>query len=406
MSATLDSQLVHVAPFAGLLFPEVLMPSTVSSARPDALARFASLSSESSVAVSSALPALVSAGQRCRATCRFGDPILNDGNRLANLLRHAHELDDWVRTVAEEFRLADLGSFVDGLISSAMATYNAAYNACIQIPKLDPRWKLLRFDPAGDGRMIEVRGDLATAKHILIYVPGMSNDMWSFTNNLRPRADILYDQMVAEAGNASDVAVITWLGYDTPDLDVGGFVEAAGSAPAKDGAKQLVADINDLRSNGVTGQITVVGHSYGSVVAGRAMRSGLDVDNVIVLGSPGMDAKNRQQLGSPKVNLYASATGRATTKTQQATDFARDVVINGVAPVIPVILVRPIGEVVTGGDYVAQAPVHGPDPTKPGFGAKVFPSNGSGHGAYFDEGSEGVENIAKIAVGKPPARVK
>ena len=45
----------------------------------------------------------------------------------------------------------------------------------------DPDRRFLLFDPAGDGRAAEVFGDLTTARHVAVVVPGMNNDLNNFT---------------------------------------------------------------------------------------------------------------------------------------------------------------------------------------------------------------------------------
>ncbi len=362
------------------------------------------------IADETALPALRATSaqtficaQRVKSSCHFGGSWLFDPSSVDRLLDSAHDLDVFVVDVSEQFRLADLGSLVGSMNAAATANYNTAVAAGVAVPSIGAGWQLLRFDTNDDGRVVEVRGDLKKAKHVVILVPGMTNDL-STVDAIRDRADRIYDEMAKQnGGKTDDIAVILWLGYNTPDNSPRGYVEATRSVPAKAGAQQLVHDVNMLRTHGMNAHVTVVAHSYGTVVAGQAMKQGLHVNDVISLGSPGMDASSRQQLGSPNVHLWATATGRPVTPLAETREAVRDIVV-GLA--INPFLARPVAEIVTGGDYVAQAPVHGPDPTKRGFGATVFPSSGGGHGAYFDDGSEGLENIGRIAVGKKPTRTR
>lgn len=75
----------------------------------------------------------------------------------------------------------------------------------------DERYRVLVFDPSGDGRMVVVQGDLANAPNVVVQVPGMSNDMSSFGGIMADGAR-LYG-----AAGPTDTAVVTWLGYDTPE---------------------------------------------------------------------------------------------------------------------------------------------------------------------------------------------
>jgi hypothetical protein len=212
------------------------------------------------------------------------------------------------------------------------------------------------FDPEGDGRVAEVLGDLTDADTVAVVVPGMTNDIANFdgvrTNaaNLQRHAD--------EIDPGTSHATIAWLGYDTPD-DLPG---AASGGPADTGADDLVGDAVEVDRVNPGARHTVVAHSYGSVVAGHAMTDGIDVDAVAVVGSPGMGPDDRDDLGSPDVDLFA---GRHQ------------------------------------GDVVPYAPAHGEDPSADGYGATFFATEVSGHSSYFDRGSVSLDNLTRIVLGQP-----
>ena len=81
--------------------------------------------------------------------------------------------------------------------------------------------------------------------------------------------------MRREAGG-EPVAVIAWLGYDTP-----GLAAAMRSDVAHSAAKQLVLDVAAIRNTYPGAHLSVVGHSYGSVVLGQAMKAGLDAPTAV-----------------------------------------------------------------------------------------------------------------------------
>lgn len=237
--------------------------------------------------------------------------------------------------------------------------------------------RYLRLDPRGDGRVVEVLGNLATAKHVVVLVPGMSNDIGNYRTSLRSKAVSLLAAMRSQTDD--DVAVISWLGYDTPGLD-----GASGSTVAMVAAQTLIADVAAIRRSYPTAHVTVVGHSYGSVVLGRAMRAGIGVPTAIAVGSPGMDADDRDELGSHATTLWAAKS--TTAISIRLLPFLH----------LPVPAIRI-------GDPVALAPVHGEDPSAKGFGARRFPVGDiGGHGEYFDPGTVSVRSIARIAVAQPP----
>jgi pimeloyl-ACP methyl ester carboxylesterase len=308
------------------------------------------------------------------------------------------QADQFLKRVATEFRQADLRAYVVALMPKGSNRY------------VIPGRTYLRVDARGDGRIVEVLGDLSTADHVVFLIPGMSNQADNYESQLRPKAVSLYDAMRAEVTPGEHVAVIAWLGYNTPDGDVKGTLDAASSDSAKRGADQLRKDINDLRAHGLKAHITVVGHSYGSVVAGVAMqtsgqtsgqtngqtngqaRSDFAVDDVVVVGSPGMNADTRAGLKSPNVRVWAGRTG-AIKLPGGFTTTGGNLPIGPLAPLIPI---------VRGADPVPYAPTHGPDPTTKRFGASLLPVDGRGHSGYFRPGSKSVRSIAKVAVGKAP----
>ncbi|CAN5767166.1 hypothetical protein BH24ACT4_BH24ACT4_18840 [soil metagenome] len=212
------------------------------------------------------------------------------------------------------------------------------------------------FDPSGDGQVAEVLGDLEAADTVAVVVPGITNDIANYRSlrgnavNLQRRAD--------EIDPGQTHATIAWLGYNTPN----DIPAAASSGPADTGAEALVGDITEVdRING-SARHTIVAHSYGSVVAGHAMTDGIDVDAVAVVGSPGMGPNDRDDLGSPDVDLFAGRHQR---------------------------------------DVVPYAPAHGEDPSADGFGATRFDTEVSGHSSYFERGSVSLDNLARIVIGQP-----
>jgi Alpha/beta hydrolase len=227
--------------------------------------------------------------------------------------------------------------------------------------------QFLLYDPAGDGKVVEVIGDLASAEHVAMFVPGMANDISDF-ESMRTRG-VNLQQAVAESGD-EDVASIIWLGYDPPDdprerlIDIVGTV---GSGPARAGGEDLppfVAGILADRDR----HLTVVSHSYGTIVAGYGLRNGVDAEDVIFAGSPGVDADTAAEL----------AHGYTPWAAQTEDDLIDNV---------------PNVRVLGGG--------HGRDPTDPAFGAEVFDTGtASGHSEYFKPGTESLRNIARIVTGR------
>ncbi len=223
---------------------------------------------------------------------------------------------------------------------------------------IDPSRQILLFDPTGDGRVAELFGDLETASQIAVIVPGITNKMDGFTDGLAGDGRSLF-------GASPTTAVIAWTGYDTPDIDLG----AASDAMARVGG-QLLASFLDGVSTLHDQPITVIGHSYGSLTTGHALRQGAQVENVVFLGSPGVGVDHVRDFPDGAAKRY----------------FA--------------------GEI--DGDVVATVEHHGDAPTDPDFGARSFDAGSSRdynpidrHSDYFNEGI-GLDNLATIVEGGEP----
>lgn len=224
--------------------------------------------------------------------------------------------------------------------------------------------RLLACDGDDDGRIVEELGDAATADHIAVVVPGNDNYLGNYFNQrraTRPRANgqtLLHTMEQVAPGER--VAVVVWVGYRTPR----GFGQAVSRRPALEGAEDLARLTEFLPRSA---RVTLVGHSYGTVVCGLALARSRAGD-CVALGSPGMGTRSRAGLGF-EGNLWA-ALGPA--------DWIR---------------FFPRGHVGEVG--------HGPSPLRPGYGARAFATGDiPGHCAYYRQGSESVRNIARIAVGR------
>ena len=93
---------------------------------------------------------------------------------------------------------------------TACRTPTPAWPSCSSFD--DPDRHFLLFDPEGDGRAAEVFGDLTSARHVAVVVPGMNNDLNNFTGGDAERV-----QHQASQFDPDQVATIQWLGYDTPE---------------------------------------------------------------------------------------------------------------------------------------------------------------------------------------------
>ncbi|MGY9067031.1 alpha/beta hydrolase [Streptomyces sp. CAS3] len=144
--------------------------------------------------------------------------------------------------------------------------------------------RILCYEPEfeGVGRMAVAIGDIETATHVAVLVPGMGSSPANFVELVRRARDV-HDEC-RRISPEVQVAVIAWQGYKAPrDFFQEGKGEVSDDKAAKDGSRLLNVDMAYWRAlwkNSAARtsaslppqpQITVNGHSYGTTVAGYAL---------------------------------------------------------------------------------------------------------------------------------------
>ncbi|ADB35895.1 protein of unknown function DUF1023 [Kribbella flavida DSM 17836] len=217
--------------------------------------------------------------------------------------------------------------------------------------------QFLHVDPDGQGRAVEVLGELDAAGNVAVLVPGMGNSLDTFRDQ-SDRGNLIQQ----EAGPGT--AVVVWLDYPSPpDIPA-----AISPAPAQEAGPQLakfLAEVDGIKP--VTAKLTVIGHSYGSVVTGYALRAGARADRVVLTGSPGagrgVDAA--AELVPPGTSLYVER-----------------------AP----------------GDVVSYTQWHGPDPANYSDAVRMATNAPGadpvrGHDEYYRTNTESLRNIGRVIRG-------
>lgn len=225
--------------------------------------------------------------------------------------------------------------------------------------------QILLYQP-DDHRVAVVFGDLATAAHLAVLVPGCGTTVDNFSADVAGRAHNLFQ--AASSVATGGVAVVAWLGYDAPPMSQG---ERA--RPAQDGSRAL-ADLLAGLGRRTDSTLTLVGHSYGTLVVGKAMAFKPAVNDIVLLGSPGTGVDRASDLPLPASgNVYAEE-------------------------------IR--------GDPVGRFEWFGIEPTSGSFGGVRLTTNAPGqvpigggvdahaHSQYFVQGSEALANIAFVVAGR------
>jgi uncharacterized protein YukE len=250
---------------------------------------------------------------------------------------------------------------------------------------------LLSFDPHGDGRAVIALGDPTRAAAIGVVVPGMDNTLANVANplrnaiNLRRTSDDLAGRAVTDR-----TSVVAWLGYDSPNITQVPFDDKA-----RAGAPALVGFVDELRASHTGAQpprVTVLSHSYGTLVTGLAARQGLAADAITLVGSPGVGAAHATELGLPAGAVWAGRTPDDPIRRVFLTDPAARAAAEGFN------LYSPVDVEVSG------AHRFGPDPSLPAFGAQPIPLDARqhGHSEYYELNTTGIDALTQILLGRSP----
>jgi len=234
----------------------------------------------------------------------------------------------------------------------------------------------LDFGAAGDGQAVEVLGDLAAAGRIAVLVPGSDTTVDTFDYLGSRRASLgggaraLYGEM--RRVSRVPAAVVAWYGYRAPRTM---SRDVLSTARATEGGGRLRRLLDELRSVNPAARVTLLCHSYGSVVCGSAV-GGADravpssLAGMAVFGSPGMG-----------VGSAAACHGIPVWAGRGADDW-----IAGA----PHVSVPAFGGMVG----------FGADPVSRSFGARRFDAGSGGHSDYLAPGSLPLHNLALIAAGR------
>lgn len=254
------------------------------------------------------------------------DGLPADARHRANLARLPAE-----RTALESARqaLVDRAATMSGFeahrarrelvdVTGRLADLDAVDRAVLDHP--DRRLLLLDARSGEQVRAAVAVGDPDTADHIAVTTPGMNAGVRATLASMADEAAALRQeaqaQLRATPGRAHEtVSAIAWIGYDPPrtsgsvtDAARGGLAVAQKDR-ASAGARDLARFYDGLgvAHTGSDPHITAIGHSYGSVTTGLALREsgGHPVDDLVVYGSPGLvDVRSPSDLGLGRGHAY------------------------------------------------------------------------------------------------------
>ncbi|WP_431783281.1 alpha/beta hydrolase [Streptomyces chumphonensis] len=235
-----------------------------------------------------------------------------------------------------------------------------------------PESYLLGFNPTGDGQAVIAAGNPDHADHTAVYVPGTGASLSNIEGDI-DRMNNLW-RVSAPLAPEQNVATVMWLGYDAPDdprFDAPFAHYAHEGAPALEMFTEGLKESNNTESGG---HHTAVGHSYGSTVLGSTARlHGLHVDDMILVGSPGVEVGHASDLGIPEGHVW---------NQEAAGDIVPD-----------------IGRWSHGGENIEFGGGVRVVPSDIAFDAKQMTTDTEGHSDYWKEDSESIMNQANVIVG-------
>ncbi|MEU9360205.1 alpha/beta hydrolase [Streptomyces sp. NPDC048301] len=276
----------------------------------------------------------------------------------------------------------------------------------------EPPMMLLGISDEGNGRAIVSYGNPDTSRNVAAYVPGLNTALDAdFAESDLKRAR---DTAIGTRYYDPSSAVIAWLGYDAPQ-SIDGFssLAVAGDSRAIEGGRRFneftdgLAATNENRDP----HFTAIGHSYGSRTVGAATQQGggiPGVDDIVLVGSPGVGVDRAEDLGVGRQHVFVGAADndvvtRLPSKSQAAAGAMAAAVSGPLAYVA--------GDMADPGDDDLW---FGRDPASEAFGARRFRvDDGPGlvggfgpsiaaHSQYFDPERDvaSSNNISLIAAGR------
>ncbi|WP_370972370.1 alpha/beta hydrolase [Amycolatopsis sp. cg9] len=145
--------------------------------------------------------------------------------------------------------------------------------------------QILKFDPAGNGRIAELVGHVEPGtRNVGLFVPGVNTQMSNFD------AYAGLGRSLVAADPTGRTAMVVWADGVFPQNPV---VQGPDASYAQTMAPDLKNFTDDLRGEiashaGSDVTLTAIGHSYGGATVGLAETHGLDVDRVLHVESAGM----------------------------------------------------------------------------------------------------------------------
>ncbi|MFC8040841.1 alpha/beta hydrolase [Paenarthrobacter sp. NPDC057355] len=194
-----------------------------------------------------------------------------------------------------------------------------------------PARTIVSFTPDENGKPLVALaiGDLDTASNVTWNVPGMRTTVADGLESWTKSAQDLYNEQLrtfSEPAKAPTTAVVSWVGYDSPEAPPSG--EVLSTELAKRGGAKLAAALDGfsetragIGENAVEPRLNLVAHSYGSTTASYALISiSQEIATATFFGSAGIEWREigsaadlhvaKDAAGQPEVYVTAASEDR------------------------------------------------------------------------------------------------
>ncbi len=211
--------------------------------------------------------------------------------------------------------------------AKAGAKYLPDLQATDKALKISPDRKLMLLDTTSgqQAHAAVAIGDPDKATHTSVTAPGLNTTVHGAIEAMANEATLARGealrQLTLTPGHQSDsVATIAWIGYDAPQVpgsdalgtSADGLWDVSHDSLARAGAHDLARFYDGLHAahGGSPGDLTAIGHSYGSLTTGLALQEPGDhgVARALFYGSPGIEAAAPAQLHLQPGHVFAMET--------------------------------------------------------------------------------------------------
>ncbi|MDJ0359893.1 alpha/beta hydrolase [Rhodococcus sp. H29-C3] len=303
--------------------------------------------------------------------------VVRDAANRRMLVRERSRLEEAAADLQDRLNDNIFGGMLDNADAGLAQTHKrlAALDAITTTLDQGDRQLLVLDNRSGEDTLAAIAvGNVDTATHVAVFVPGLDSDVQGDLRRYDGDIDSL--KMAVEqllpADPPETAACVTWMNYEAPHLGwnlLNPDRSVVSGSAAIAGGERLSTFLDGLdAARAEDPHLSLLGHSYGSLTAAYGVRGADDtgVDDLVVVGSPGLGTGTVAELSVPPGHVFVG----------EASD-----------------------------DRVADLGAFGTDPSRL-EGTAWLPTEGSaylpveGHGGYFVEGTTAQHNSALVVAGR------